>query len=113
MTDPEFDSLVDQAIAEVPAELMDLVENCVLLLEDEAPADDPGLLGYYDGIPLTERDSQYSAVLPDRIHIFRRPILRICETPEDVVREVRITVVHEIAHFFGIDDERLHDLGWA
>ena len=113
MTAQEFEALVDRALTEVPAELMDLVENCVLLVEDEAPADDPDLLGYYDGIPLTERDSQYSAVLPDRIHIFRNPILRICETPEDVIREVRITVVHEIAHFFGIDDDRLHDLGWA
>jgi len=74
---------------------------------------EPELLGVYDGTPLTERGDWYAGSLPDRITIFRFPTLRICDTEQDVVEEVEITVVHEIAHHFGIDDERLHDLGYA
>ena len=88
-------------------------DNAVLLIEDEPPASEPDLLGLYEGIPLTERDSWYSGALPDRIFVFRRPTLRLCDTYDDVVDEVAITVVHEIAHHFGIDDERLHELGWS
>jgi predicted Zn-dependent protease with MMP-like domain len=84
-----------------------------VLVEDDAPAEDPELLGLYDGVPLTERDSTYTMSVPDRITIFRRPTLAICDSEDDVVSEVRITVVHEIAHHFGIDDDRLHELGWA
>nr|WP_325048365.1 metallopeptidase family protein [Desertihabitans brevis] len=109
----EFDHLVEQALADVPAELAALVENCVIVVEDDAPAEEPGLLGFYDGVPLTERDTGYGGVLPDRIVVFMNPTLAICETREDVVEEVAITVVHEIAHHFGIDDDRLHELGWA
>ena len=113
LDDDVFDSLVDDALAGIPAELLALVDNAILLIEDEPPPGDPGLLGLYEGVPLTERDSWYSGVLPDRIYVFRHPTLRICDTYEDVVDEVAITVVHEIAHHFGIDDERLHELGWS
>ena len=109
----EFESLVQQALDEVPDELLALVENCVILVEDAPPPDLAGLLGLYDGVPLTERGEFYAGVLPDRILIYRLPILAICETHEDVVEEVRITVVHEIAYHFGIDDDRLHELGYA
>jgi predicted Zn-dependent protease with MMP-like domain len=71
------------------------------------------LLGLYQGIALTERDSSYAGALPDTITIFRESLLEICDTEEDVLDEVAITVVHEIAHHFGIDDERLHELGWG
>ena len=108
-----FDSLVDAALAGIPEQLLALVDNAVLLIEDEPPASEPDLLGLYEGIPLTERDSWYSGALPDRIFVFRRPTLRLCDTYDDVVDEVAITVVHEIAHHFGIDDERLHELGWS
>ena len=108
-----FDALVDLAISRIPSELLRLVENAVLLIEDDPPWDNPGLLGLYEGIPLTERDSGYSGVLPDRIYVFRRPTLAICDTYEDAVREVSITVAHEIAHHFGISDERLHAWGWG
>ena len=75
---------------------------------------EPDLLGLYEGVALTERDGWWAAgSLPDRITIFRRPTLAICETTEEVVEEVAITVVHEIAHHFGIDDDRLHELGWG
>jgi predicted Zn-dependent protease with MMP-like domain len=113
MPGDEFEGLVSQALDEVPEHLLALIENCVILVEDEPPPEEPNLLGLYDGIPLTERGEFYSGELPDRILIFRLPILAICDTPADVVHEVHITVVHEIAHHFGIDDERLHDLGYA
>lgn len=113
MSTADFEILVNRAIDEVPDELASLINNCVILVEDEAPSDAPGLLGLYDGIPLTERGDFYSGALPDRILIFRNPTLAICDTVEDVVEEVHITVVHEIAHHFGIDDDRLHDLGYA
>ena len=109
----EFEEYVNDAIDSVPDELFDLLENCVIVIEDDGPADDPELLGLYDGVPLTERDTHYGGVLPDRITIFRNPTLAICDSVEDVVEEVHITVVHEIAHYFGIDDDRLHQLGYA
>jgi predicted Zn-dependent protease with MMP-like domain len=108
----EFEGLVDQALDAVPAELLALVENCVVLVEDAPPPDEPGLLGLYDGVPLTERGDTYTGVLPDRILIYRLPTLAVCDSHEDVVEEVHITVVHEIAHHFGIDDDRLHELGY-
>jgi predicted Zn-dependent protease with MMP-like domain len=79
------------------------------------PGEDPDtvLLGLYEGVPLTERDFWWDAgSLPDRITIYRKPILGICSSREDVVEEVAVTVIHEIAHHFGIDDQRLHELGW-
>jgi len=113
MTAEEFDDAVADALDEVPADLLALMDNVVFLVEDEAPSDDPDLLGVYDGTPLTERDGGWAAgALPDRITIFRGPTLRMCETREEVLAEVAVTVVHEIAHHFGIDDERLHELGW-
>jgi predicted Zn-dependent protease with MMP-like domain len=113
MSRERFEELVSEALDEVPPELTTLMDNVVVLVEDDAPADDPGLLGVYEGIALTERTSSYTMVAPDRITIFRNPTLTICDTEDDVVEEVGITVVHEIAHHFGIDDERLHELGYA
>ena len=113
MSRARFEELVTAALDDVPAELSAVVDNCVVLVEDDPPADDPHLLGVYDGTPLTERDTAYSMTLPDRITIFRHPILAMCESEEEAADEVRITVVHEIAHHFGIDDERLHELGWG
>ena len=108
-----FEELVSDALDRVPPELARLMSNVVVLVEDDPPADDPDLLGLYDGTPLTERDSMYAGVLPDRIFVFRNPTLDMCESEEEVVEEVHVTVVHEIAHHFGIDDARLHDLGYA
>jgi predicted Zn-dependent protease with MMP-like domain len=107
-----FDELVDAAIDSVPQELIAHLDNVVLLVQDEPDPAIPGLLGLYEGIALTERDSRYGGELPDRITIFRNPILRICHTEQDVVREVRTTVLHELAHHFGIDDDRLEELGY-
>jgi predicted Zn-dependent protease with MMP-like domain len=107
-----FEALVDEALDEIPAEIASQVHNVVVLVEDEPPADEPDLLGVYEGVSLTERTADHTG-LPDRITVFRRPLLEMCETPEELVREVRITVVHEIAHHFGIDDDRLHELGYG
>ncbi len=113
MSRQRFEELVAAAMDQVPGELYGLVDNCVVLVEDDPPADDPDLLGVYDGTPLTERGGDYTMVLPDRITVFRNPTLAMCEDEDQVVEEVNITVVHEIAHHFGIDDERLHELGYG
>lgn len=108
-----FEELVGDALDAVPGQLLDLLDNVVILVEDDPPAGDPHLLGVYEGYALTERGWDYTGVLPDRITIFRNPILALCDSEEDVVEEVAVTVVHEIAHHFGIDDARLHELGWG
>ena len=108
----DFEGLVAQALDLIPAELAAVFDNVVVVVADDPPADDPQLLGLYTGIPLTERDSSYAGALPDQITIFRLPTLEMCDSIEEVIDEVRITVVHEIAHHFGIDDERLHELGY-
>lgn len=108
-----FEELVNRALDAIPPELASLVHNVVVLVEDQAPPEDPDLLGLYDGVALTERTNGYGLELPDQIFIFRRNLLNFCETEEQLEDEVRITVVHEIAHHFGIDDDRLHDLGYA
>jgi predicted Zn-dependent protease with MMP-like domain len=107
-----FEELVGDALDLIPAEFAAAMENVVILVEDRDPGQ-PGLLGLYHGVALTERTSQYGGVLPDRITIYRQAILDICDNEEDVVEEVAVTVVHEIAHHFGIDDDRLHELGWG
>jgi len=113
MSGERFEELVSDALDEVPTELLDLMDNVVVLVADDPPPDEPDLLGVYEGHALTERGWDYSGVLPDRITIFRNPTLAICDTEEDVIEEVAVTVVHEIAHHFGIDDARLHELGWG
>ncbi|WP_263656466.1 metallopeptidase family protein [Nonomuraea aurantiaca] len=105
-----FEELVAEALDVIPPGLTRVMSNVVVTVVDDAP--EPNLLGLYTGIPLTERGDWYSAVLPDRIEIYRNPICQICDTEADVIDEVRITVVHEVGHHFGIDDARLHELGW-
>lgn len=109
--DKAFESLVQDALDKIPEPLWAQVENVAVIVEDEPP---PGedLLGLYTGVSLQDR-YDYSAVMPDTIHIFKGPICRMCETTEEVVEEVLITVVHEVAHYFGFDDDQLHALGWG
>jgi predicted Zn-dependent protease with MMP-like domain len=107
-----FEELVADALDEVPRELMALLDNVVVLVEDRNP-DEPDLLGLYEGYALTERGWDYGGALPDRIMVYRVAICDVCEDEDQVVEEVTITVVHEIAHHFGIDDGRLHALGWG
>ena len=116
MTDQEFEDVVGDALDQIPEDLAEAMDNVVVLVQDEPDpemltdedydeAGRPTLLGLYDGVPLTERDEGWSMVLPDRILIFRGPL--------ELVEEITVTVIHEIAHHFGIPDERLHELGWA
>ncbi len=113
MTPQRFDELVSDALDLIPPELAAAIDNVVVLVEDRDP-EEPGLLGLYHGIALTERDSWYAAgSLPDTITIYRGALLEACDSEDEVVDEVAITVIHEIAHHFGIDDERLHELGWG
>lgn len=107
-----FEELVGDALDSIPPGLIAAMDNVVVLVEEEPPDGDGQLLGVYDGTPLPERDS-YSVILPDRITIFRGPLMRLCADDAQIVEEVRITVIHEIAHHFGIDDERLSELGYG
>ncbi|MGH9266582.1 MAG: metallopeptidase family protein [Acidimicrobiales bacterium] len=106
-----FGELVADALDAIPAELGRLMENVAVVVDDHSPP--RGLLGRYDGIPLTERAEYGGMAMPDRITIFRRALLAYCESEDEVCEQVRITVVHEVAHHFGFDDDRLDQLGWA
>jgi predicted Zn-dependent protease with MMP-like domain len=112
MSPQRFDELVSDALDLIPPELAAAIDNVVVLVEGRHP-EDPELLGLYEGIALTERDSHYAGSLPDTITIYRDALLQVCDSEEQVVDEVVVTVIHEIAHHFGIDDERLHELGWG
>lgn len=112
MAEADFDELVADALDRVPAPLAAAMDNVVVLVGDRDP-DQPDLLGLYHGIALTERDSSYGGALPDTITIYREALLAVCDSPDEVVEEVLVTVVHEIAHHFGIAEERLHELGWG
>ena len=118
MTEEDFESAVSDALERIPPEVAQAMDNVAVFIEDDyvpQPDEDPDtvLLGLYEGVPLTERDAWWGAgSLPDRITIYREPILEICSSREEVIQEVAITVTHEIAHHFGISDERLHELGW-
>jgi predicted Zn-dependent protease with MMP-like domain len=113
MSRERFEELVGDALDEIPPELLKTMQNVVIMVEDDPPADGPNLLGLYEGYALPDRGWDYGGVLPDRITVFRNPILRMCDREDEVVVEVAVTVVHEIAHHFGIDDARLHELGWG
>lgn len=106
-----FEQLVGEALDEIPDELWDRFANVAVVVEDQNP-DDPDLLGLYMGIPLTER-WDYAGVLPDRIAIYRIPLCLMCSDDEELVQEIRITVVHELAHHVGIGEDQLHELGWG
>ena len=109
--DPErFETMVTEALDGIPAELGKLMSNVAITVEhNTGPA---GLLGLYRGIPLTRRTTAYAGVLPDRITIYRRAICAVCRSDQEVVEQVRRTVIHEVGHHFGIDDARLRELGW-
>jgi predicted Zn-dependent protease with MMP-like domain len=111
VSEDRFEQLVVEALDEIPEALARRMDNVAVLIA--ARAVDPGLLGLYDGIPLTERDDYGGLAIPDRITIYREPIVAMCATEAEVVEQVRITVIHEVGHHFGIDDDRLEELGWA
>ena len=109
--EPErFEEMVVAALDGLPEQLGSMMRNVAVTVE-HGPGP-PGLLGLYQGVPLTSRTTQYAGVLPDRITIYRLAICTICNTEDEVADQVRRTVIHEVAHHFGIDDERLRELGW-
>ena len=113
LPESEFDDLVADALDRIPAPLAALMDNVVVLVEDEPPPEEAGVLGLYVGTPLTERDSNYTFRPPDQVFVYRGPLLRMCQDADDLAEEISITVVHEIAHHFGIDDDQLHAWGWG
>ena len=106
------EQLGDDALDSVPDELFRAMDNVAVLIADRNP-DEPDLLGLYEGVALTERDTNYSGFLPDTITIYRGALCDFCSTEEQLVHEVAVTVIHEIAHHFGIGEQTLHDLGWG
>ncbi|MFV0373646.1 metallopeptidase family protein [Microbacterium sp.] len=108
-----FDALVTDELAQLPREMVDGLDNVIFVVEDRPEDGSLGLLGLYDGLALTERERYGMGDLPDRIIVYREPHLDVCQDLDDLRDEVHTTLVHEIAHFYGIDDERLHELGWA
>jgi predicted Zn-dependent protease with MMP-like domain len=106
----EFEDLVADALDLLPPELAARFDNVHVVVEDEHP-EEPDLLGLYEGVALTERD-HYSGALPDRISLYRIPLCLLAQDLDDLVEEIAVTVVHEFAHHVGIDDDRLHELGW-
>jgi predicted Zn-dependent protease with MMP-like domain len=105
-----FEQLVGEALDEIPEELGRYLDNVAVVVADDSPE---GLLGLYEGTPLTERYDYGAMQMPDRITIFRKPICEICVSEEDVVEEIYVTIVHEVAHHFGIEDDTLEERGWA
>lgn len=113
LTPDEFEKIVIDELDELPDEMVDGLENLVFVTEDRPADGSLDLLGLYEGVALTERDRYGFGELPDRIVLYREPLLAIAETLDELRDEIHVTLVHEIAHYYGIDDEELHRLGWA
>jgi predicted Zn-dependent protease with MMP-like domain len=110
MSPAEFEALVAEALDGIPDEFARYLENVSVVVEDEP--DEEGLYGLYQGIPLSERSHDFAAALPDRISIYRGPLVRDFRSRAQIRRQIRLTVVHEIAHFFGLDERRIRRLGY-
>lgn len=108
-----FEALVIDELDQLPDDMVDGLENVVFVVEDRPEDGTLDLLGLYDGLALTERTQYGMGELPDRIVLFREPHLAQCETDTELRDEIHTTLVHEIAHFYGLDDEQLHEMGWA
>ncbi|CAN5152112.1 metallopeptidase family protein [soil metagenome] len=108
-----FEALVIAELDLLPDDMVDGLDNIVFVVEDRPEDGSLDLLGLYEGVALTERGDYGFGELPDRIVLFREPLLAVCENEDELRDEIHVTLVHEIAHFYGIDDERLHELGWA
>lgn len=113
LTQEEFEKIVVDELDELPDEMVDRLENLVFVTEDRPADGSLDLLGSYEGVALTERDAYGFGELPDRIVLYREPLLATASTLDELRDEIHITLVHEIAHFYGIDDDKLHELGWA
>jgi predicted Zn-dependent protease with MMP-like domain len=106
-----FSELVAEALDGIPPELSSMMDNVAVVIDDDSP---PGrLFGLYEGVPLTERSDYGGMALPDKVTIFRQTLCHACESADELVAQVRTTVLHEVAHHFGISDRRLDELGWG
>ena len=112
ISEEDFDALVEEALEALPEQLLAGLDNVAIVVEDE-PEDGSDTLGFYEGIALTERDDSWFGALPDRVVLFRGPLSRMCSDEDELFDEIAITLVHEIGHYHGIDEERLHELGWG
>ena len=112
MDDAEFEAHVRRALDRLPPDIARAIDNVAVVVREEHP-DDPDLFGLYEGVPLPERSRERPGSLPDRIAIYRRPLIETFSNPDDLEQEIRITVLHELAHYFGIDEERLAELGYG
>ena len=108
-----FEELVSDELDELPDDMIDGLDNVVFVVEDRPEDGTLDLLGLYDGVALTKRGQYGSGEMPDRIILYREPLLAICDDLDELRDQIHVTLVHEIAHFYGIDDEKLHELGWA
>ena len=108
-----FEAIVVDELDRLPDDMVDGLENVVFVVEDRPEDGSLDLLGLYEGVALTERDRYGMGEMPDRIILFREPLLAVAEDVDELRDEIHVTLVHEIAHFYGIDDDRLHELGWA
>jgi predicted Zn-dependent protease with MMP-like domain len=108
-----FEALVGDELDELPDDMMDGLDNVVFVVEDRPEDGSLDLLGLYDGVALTERGQYGFGEMPDRITVFREPLLAISADVDELRDQVHVTLVHEIAHYYGIDDEKLHELGWG
>ena len=119
VSEERFEALVAAALDSIPDEFADEMENVAIIIEDWPTAEQLAgrrgtLLGLYEGVELPDRSPlAYSGVMPDRITIFRGPLCDLARDEDDLAHQVRVTVLHEVGHYFGLDDERLHELGWA
>ena len=113
LTEEEFEKIVVDELDELPDEMVEGLENLVFVTEDRPADGSLDLLGLYEGVALTERDSYGFGELPDRIVLYREPLLAVARDLDELRDEIHITLVHEIAHYYGIDDDELHRLGWG
>lgn len=121
LTESDFEQLVVDVLDSLPENLLQVLDNVEVVIEPQPTRaqlrrmgiTSGSLFGLYEGIPLTERDSSYSIVAPDKITIFQRVIENDCSTEQEVADQVRTTVIHEVAHHFGIDEDKLEELGWS
>ena len=113
ITEDEFEELFVAALDALPDDMVDGIDNVIFVVEDRPEDGSLDLLGLYEGIALTERGQYGYGEMPDRIILFREPLLHLCESLDRLKEEIHVTLVHEIAHYYGIDDDTLHDLGWA
>lgn len=113
LDEEQFEALVVEGLDALADEIVEGLENVVFVTEPRPEDGSLNVLGLYDGVALTERGQYGFGELPDRIILFQEPLVAICETLDELKEQIHVTLVHEIAHYYGIDDEQLHELGWA